>query len=167
MEYVRVGNIVNTFGLKGEVKVKSHTDFDDIRFKVTQQLYIKYLNVFEPVVIKTYRVHKGFILVSFFDKEDINQVEKYKGCDIFIKKDDVHTLSEGVYYFFELQDCSVYYNNQKIGYVSSVEDGYQTILRINTENKEVLIPFVGEFIKEVNIETKRIDIDVIEGMLWK
>ncbi|MGI6608321.1 MAG: ribosome maturation factor RimM [Erysipelotrichaceae bacterium] len=165
MEYVRVGNIVNTFGLKGELKVKSHSDFDDIRFKVTQQLYIKYLEVFEPVVIKTCRVHKGYILISFFDKQDINLVEKYKGCDIFIKKDEVHTLSEGVYYFFELQDCSVYYNNQKIGHVSAVEDGFQTILRINTEEKEVLIPFVARFIKKVNIENKRIDIDVIEGML--
>ena len=46
-----------------------------------------------------------------------------------------------------------------------MEDGYQTILRIDTEEKEVLIPFVDQFIKEVNIEAKRIDIDVIEGML--
>ncbi|HPW53718.1 MAG TPA: ribosome maturation factor RimM [Erysipelotrichaceae bacterium] len=165
MEYVRVGNIVNTFGIKGELKVKSHSDFDDIRFKVSQQLYVKYLEVFEPVVVKSYRTHKGFILISFFDKQDINLVEKYKGCDIFIKKDDVHTLSEGVYYFFELENCSVYYNNQKIGYVSAVEDGYQTILRIDMENKEVLIPFVDRFIKEVNVSDKRIDIDIIEGLL--
>lgn len=167
MEYVRVGNIVNTFGLKGELKIKSHTDFEDVRFKVAQQLYIRYMNAFEPVVIKSFRKHKGFILLSFFEKQDINLVEKYKGCDIFIKKDDVHTLSEGVYYFFELQDCSVYYNNQKIGYVSAIEDGYQTVLRIDTADKEVLIPFVDRFIKEVNVENKRIDIDVIEGMLWK
>ncbi|HQB32722.1 MAG TPA: ribosome maturation factor RimM, partial [Erysipelotrichaceae bacterium] len=126
---------------------------------------VKYLEVFEPVVVKSYRTHKGFILISFFDKQDINLVEKYKGCDIFIKKDDVHTLSEGVYYFFELENCSVYYNNQKIGYVSAVEDGYQTILRIDMENKEVLIPFVDRFIKEVNVSDKRIDIDIIEGLL--
>ena len=85
MEYVRVGNIVNTFGLKGELKIKSHTDFEDVRFKVTQQLYISYMNAFEPVVIKSFRKHKGFILLSF-EKQDINLVEKYKGCDIFIKK---------------------------------------------------------------------------------
>ena len=86
MEYVRVGNIVNTFGLKGELKVRSHTDFDDIRFRVTQQLYIRYQNVFEPVVIKTYRVHKGFILISFSISRILIWLKNIKVATYLLKK---------------------------------------------------------------------------------
>ena len=51
--------------------------------------------------------------------------------------------------------------------VKSVESGYQTILRIQNKDKEVLIPYVDSFIKSVDIDSNRIDVDVIEGMLWK
>ena len=98
---------------------------------------------------------------------DINLVEKYKNCDIFISKDDIPLLSKGQYYFFQLKGCQVYHDNQFIGLVKSVESGYQTILRIQNKDKEVLIPYVDSFIKSVDIDSNRIDVDVIEGMLWK
>ena len=62
MEYIRVGNIVNTFGIKGELKVKSLSDFENERFKKDQQLYIKYHNDYLAVIVNSYRIHKGFIL---------------------------------------------------------------------------------------------------------
>lgn len=167
MEYIRVGNIVNTFGIKGELKVKSLSDFENDRFKKDQQLYIKYHNDYLAVIVNSYRVHKGFILVSFKGMLDINLVEKYKNCDIFISKDDIPLLSKGQYYFFQLKGCQVYHDNQFIGLVKSVESGYQTILRIQNKDKEVLIPYVDSFIKSVDIDSNRIDVDVIEGMLWK
>ncbi|MGN1399440.1 MAG: ribosome maturation factor RimM [Erysipelotrichaceae bacterium] len=165
MEYLRVGNIVNTFGIKGELKVKSLSDFQQERFKKDQQLYIKYHDEYIAVIVNSYRLHKGFVLVSFKDLLDINLVEKYKNCDIFISKDDISLLAKGEYYFFQLRGCQVYHDNQLIGEVTAVEGQYQTLLRIQGKDKEVLIPYVASFIKSVDIQANRIDIDVIEGLL--
>ncbi len=165
MEYIKVGNIVNTFGLKGELKVKSLTEFAEIRFKKGQQLYIEKDHEFEIVIVKNMRWHKEFLLVLFEGLEDINLVEKYKGCDIYISKEDVHALPVGQYYYFELQGCNVYENNKCIGTVTSVEDGYQTLLRINIGEKEVLIPYVEAFIQNVDVAQKRIDINSIQGLV--
>jgi 16S rRNA processing protein RimM len=166
MELVKIGIIVNTFGIRGELKINPLTDFAEKRFKADQQLYICKDEKFEPVVVKSFRMHKGFALVLFHGLENINLVEKYKNCEIFIAKDDVHKLNKGEYYYFELKGCAVYSDNKFIGTVSGVDSGYQTILRIgNDEGKQVLIPYVDAFIKNVNIENKRIDVNVIEGML--
>ena len=165
MDYVKVGNIVNTFGLKGELKVESLSDFTEMRFRPGQELLIEYKKDFDIVIVKTMRYHKGFVLVSFKGLEDINLVEKYKGCDIYISRDHIQALPLGEYYFFELKGCDVYENNAKIGEVSDVEEGYQTILRIATSEKEVLVPYVPAFIKKVDIASRRIDVSLIEGFL--
>ena len=164
MEYIRVGNIVNTFGIKGELKVRSLTDFVEDRFSKGRELYIHKDNIYIPVIVKNCREHKGFLLVLFEGLEDINLVEKYKTCDILIKKDDIPVLTSGNY-FFDLKGCDVYYNDRCIGKVSTVDDGYQAVLRIDNGEKQILIPYVDAFIKNVNIDDKRIDVDVIEGML--
>ncbi len=165
MEYVRVGEIVNTFGIRGELKVMSCTDFPEERFKKGSELHILYQNEYIPVTVLRYRQHKGMALLTFASLEDINLVEKYKGCELFVKKEYIKPLTDGSYYFFELMGCSVYSDNRCIGSVSSVEDGYQTLLRVDNGEKEVLIPYVDAFIKNVDIEAKRIDINVIEGLL--
>jgi len=165
MEYIKVGIIINTFGIKGEVKVQSLTDFPDDRFKVGNRVFVHYQKQYEEKKIASYRNHKGFVLLQFVGNENINDVEKYKDCIVYVNKDEVKTLNKGSYYYFQLQGCNVYCDNQCIGQVESVESGYQTILRVKHENKEVLIPYVNAFIKDVNIDNKRIDVKVIEGML--
>jgi 16S rRNA processing protein RimM len=165
MEYIKIGSIINTFGIRGELKIKSYTDFPEMRFKVGQTIYIYYQDKYVPVVVKRMREHKGFILLTFEDLENINLVEKYKNCDLYIDLQHVHTLNQGEYYFFQLKGCDVYYNNSMIGKVQAVEEGYQTILRIKVKDKEMLVPYVDRFVKGIDVEHKRIDVDIIEGML--
>ncbi len=165
MEFIKIGTIINTFGIKGELKIKSLTDFPEIRFKEKQLIYVYYKKDYLPFTIKRSRQHKGFILLTLLDNEDINLVEKYKNCDIFVDQEHIHSLNEGEYYYFQLRGCEVYYNNQSIGKVTSVEEGYQTVLRIKMPEKELLLPYVKRFIKDIDVQEKRIDIDVIEGML--
>lgn len=165
MEFIKIGSIVNTFGIKGELKIKSFTDFPELRFKAGRTIYIYYQDEYVAVVIKRMRIHKETILLSFVDLEDINLVEKYKKCDLYIDMQHIHTLNQGEYYFFQLRGCDVYYNNAPIGTVKSVEEGYQTILRISVNGKEMLIPYVDRFVKDIDVKHKRIDVDIIEGML--
>ncbi|MBR0137576.1 MAG: 16S rRNA processing protein RimM [Erysipelotrichaceae bacterium] len=163
MEYIRIGTIVNTFGIKGELKIKSLTDFPDERFAKGLTVYLDYQGKYLPVVSAGYRLYKEFVLFRIKDNEDINLVEKYKGCDVYFDRAQIKDLDDG-YYFFQLKDCDVYCDGKPYGKVISVEEGYQTILRIKTDHGEVLMPYVDAFVLNVDAVNKRIDVRIIDGM---
>ena len=163
MDKVRVGQIVNTHGIKGEVKVKSFTDFEDIRFKKGNHVYLND----EVLEIQSFRIHKGFILLTFKGYTSINDVEKWKGKDLYVSIEDLHELEENENYYYELMNCKVYDNNQKcLGYVSElIETNAHLILRVSNENKkDILIPFVDSFIIDVIVDKKEIIVELLEGM---
>lgn len=164
MDKIKVGVIVNTHGLKGELKIKSFSDFNDIRFHKGSYIYIKERNEYIEMKIKSYREHKGFVLVVFDSYEDINLVEKYKGLELYVDKEDLHDLEEDEVYYFDLIDCEVYEEDGTfIGNVEDVlETGANAVLRVN---KKVLIPYVNAFIKETDIKNKKIIIYHVEGLL--
>ena len=162
---IKIGKIVNTFGLKGELKVISQSEFIEDRFRVGNKVLIDFDNDLVEITIGTMRIHQDNVLMTIKGLDNINLVEKYKGSDVYINKQDIPKL-EGNYYLFELEDLDVYLNNEKIGYVLKAEKpGAQTLLRVQTESKVVLIPFVDAFVKKVDIENKRLEIKVIEGLL--
>lgn len=164
MEFVKIGKIVNTFGIKGELKVESYTDFADIRFKKDSIVYIGEEKL--PFVMKNHKNHKGFLLIQFKDNEDINLVEKYKNMYVYKNQEDIHELKKGEYYFSELKNLDVYVEGKLIGRVLRVEEGISSnYLRIIVNEKEKLVPFLPTFIENVDKENSRIDIKKIEGLL--
>lgn len=166
MEYVIIGKIVNTFGIKGELKVATSTDFIDDRFLEGSSVYVG--DDYIEFVVKKHHNHKGFELVTFKDNEDINLVEKYKNCYIYKAKKDIKPLENGEYYFSDLRDLDVYKNNEIVGKVLRVEESIRNNnLRILSNNKEILIPYLPNFIEKVDLENKAIHIQNTEGLLWK
>ena len=166
MEYVLLGKIVNTFGIKGELKIDSFTDFPDERYKIGSKIYVGENK--EEFIVNKYHFHKGFLLLQFKDNEDINLIEKYKGKHIYKSKDDIKPLKEGEYYFSDLKGLDVMLNNSKIGIVLNVEKGISSnYLRIKANDKEKLVPYLPVFIEKVDIENKQIFIKNIDGLLWK
>ena len=166
MTYVTIGKILNTFGIKGELKVDVYSDFLEERFKKGSTVYIG--DGYLPFTVKSYREHKGFLLLQLKDNEDINMVEKFKGMYIYKSKDDIKPLEEGEYYFSDLKDLDVYIDDKKIGKVLRVEEGLRNNnLRVlkDEDKKEYLIPFIPVFIQSVDLEKKRIDINWIEGLI--
>jgi len=165
MNLIRVGVIVNTFGIKGEVKVKIVTDFPEERFAKGQTLIIKEKNDLVELKIFSCRFHKNHALIMFEGFQDINLIEKYKGFELFIDRDASEPLADG-YYHDELLNLAVYQQGNLIGTVIKVE-AYpaHSILRIKTDTKEILVPFVEAFIKKVDLKDKRIEVVLIEGML--
>ena len=165
MEFVRIGKIVNTFGIKGELKVESYTDFANIRFKKDSIVYIGEDKI--PFVMKNHKNHKGFELIQFKDNEDINLVEKYKNMYIYKSKDDIHELNKGEYYFSELKDLDVYVDNVLVGKVLRVESGISSnYLRVLVDNKiEKLVPFLPAFIDGVDLDNSRINVKKVDGLL--
>ncbi|MBO7698926.1 MAG: ribosome maturation factor RimM [Erysipelotrichaceae bacterium] len=166
MDYVTIGKILNTFGIKGELKVDVYTDFTEERFKKGTTVYIG--EDYKPFTVDGYREHKGFMLLSLKDHEDINLVEKYKGMYIYKSREDIRPLEDGQYYFSDLKDLDVYVDDKKVGKVLKVEEGIRNNnLRVlkDEDGNEYLIPFIPVFIRNVDLKEKRIDINWIEGLI--
>ena len=164
MEFVKIGKIVNTFGLKGELKVDYFTDFIEERFKHNSIIYVGEDK--DEFKVNKYKIHKDYLLVQFIDNEDINLVEKYKNCFIYKNKEDIKPLQNGKYYFSDLVDLDVYVNDILIGRVLRVEKGVTyNYLRIKVNGEEKLIPNIPVFVKNIDLVNQRIDINEIEGLL--
>lgn len=168
MEYMKIGKIVNTFGLKGELKIKSYTDFNEERFAKGNIIFVNYNDQYLEFKIDSYRVHKNNVLITFLDMMDINMVEKYKTSEVFCDKANLHELDKDDYYFFELQGMQVFSDEDEyIGEVSEVIEGKaQNLLRIKKDNNEtVLIPYIDNFIVSVDDIDKKIIVHLIEGLI--
>ena len=162
MEFKEIGKICNTHGIKGELKVEVYTDFTEDRFKTDSFIYIGEKHYKETV--ESYRFHKGFMLLTLKDKHDINLVEKYKNMYIYKDENYIEELEEG-YYYDELIGLDVYVNNEKKGKVINVEEGVRNnFIRVKTEDKEVLIPYIEQFILNTDLEENRIDVINMEGL---
>ena len=103
MNYYQVGKIINTHGIRGEVRVLSTSDFTDERFMPGNALYLFDKGALvKEVVVKTHRKHKQFDLLSFEKLEDINLIEGFKGFDIKISEDQQQDLEDGSYYYHQI-----------------------------------------------------------------
>ena len=157
-----VGKIVATHGIKGELKVKSESDFQ--RFYKGNILYIEKDNENIPIEINSHRVHKNLDLITFNNIKDINQVTQYVGCSIYTLHDK-EELTDGEYYVEDLVGLkAISTEGVDIGVVLDVREvpqGY--ILEVKTKDKVALIPFVDEFVKDINED--EIVIELIEGLI--
>ncbi|WRK54850.1 ribosome maturation factor RimM [Coprobacillaceae bacterium CR2/5/TPMF4] len=138
MDKIKVGKIVGTHGLKGEVKIRSNSDFADERFKVGNDLIIKSQNQEIVLKIATVRMHKGNYLVSFENHQNINLIEKYIGSFVYGEKDQ-SLLDEDEYFYSDLVGMkAVSTEGKEIGIVTSVYDNTaHDILNIDNHGKKL------------------------------
>jgi len=167
---VQIGKIVNTCGLKGEVKVINSSDFIKERYKKGNVLNVvneeKCIN--ELFTIAAFREKEKFIYLKFKEINTIEEAEKYKECLILIDSESLNQIDEDTFYHYQLLDMEAYFNNRLIGKISEISsNGRQDLLRISSDNKSFLVPFLDDFIEEISLEKKKIILKNIEGLLWK
>ena len=172
MEWFNVGRIVNTHGVRGELRILSTTDFEEERYAVGNKLAAFGPNDNKPtwVTLTNVRRHKNFILVTFEGLENINLVEKFKGGMLKVTMDQLaeDELAENEYYHFEILDCEVFSEEgELIGVVSDIlETGASDVWEIKAKGgKKHYIPYIEDVVKEIDVEEKKIIIHVMEGLL--
>lgn len=169
--YFTVGKIVNTHGIRGEVRVITISDFAEERYAPGNQLYYFTPDhkLVRPLTIKSHRRHKQFDLVSFEDHPTINDVEPYKGGFLKVKESDLHPLEEGEYYYHQIIGCKVYSDTgQLLGTVTEIlSPGANDVWVVKSldNRKEILVPYIDDVVLEVNPEEKKITIHLLEGLL--
>lgn len=168
MEYLTVGRIIRTIGLKGEVKVYPSTHFRGSRFKKGNHVFIldKDNNILNDLVIKTHRVNGECDNLIFEGIDTIEEAEKLLKCDLNVIKTR-ELLKNGEYFYDDLLNKDIYFDNgDYIGKTYKIEEYSSYItLRIKTNDKDVLIPFVKAFIKEVDLDNNKIIVNYIKGLL--
>lgn len=161
MDFIYIGDIVNTHGIKGEVRILSDFKYKDFIFLKDNNLYVG--NNKEKLVINSYRKHKMFDLVTFSGINDINDVLIYKGDKVYINRNEV--TIDG-YYNEDLIDLDVYGNDLYVGKVTDiVNNGIYDILVIDKDSIKNLVPNIPEFVLNIDLENHRIDINVIKGLI--
>ena len=163
---VEVGQIVNTHGIKGEVKVKSNSDFTDTRFQPGEVLIVNHHHNEIEMTITSYRIHKGFHMLKFEGINHINDVEQYKGDYLFQERDheDIE-LNENEFYYSDIIGCTVFNNDTPIGRVINIFETGANDVWVVKGDKEYLIPYIADVVKDIDVEGRRIQITPMEGLL--
>lgn len=168
MEYYNIGKIINTHGIRGEVKVAVTTDFPTLRFKAGNRIFIDaHQSQPIPVVIKSARQQKGFLLLTFVDLEDINLIEKFKNCELMVTKAEQQPLEKGNYYYHEIIGLNVEtQTGEKIGTISEITPtGANDVWVVKRpQQAELLLPVIEDVVKQVDLENNRVVVELMEGL---
>lgn len=169
-KWFNVGKIVNTHGIRGEVRVISKTDFPEQRYKVGNTLYLFMPGANKPIelTVKTHRIHKNFNLLTFEGFENINEVEKFRDGIIKVPESQLSELDKDEFYYHEIIGCLVATTSgQEIGKVTEIlSPGANDVWVIkSSDGKEILIPYIKEVVKKVEVKNKVILIEPMEGLL--
>lgn len=172
MEFLRVGKIVNTHGLRGEVRVQSITDFPEKRYRPNQILWVDNPSAKgkkEKLVIKSHRKHKQFDLLTFVGKESINGVEQYKTLTLWVDKKEAKADHQDDSYFFDdLIGCTVMSTDGIVlGEISEIlQPGANDVWVVTSSNRKPLyLPAIKDVVVSVDATDKKITVNIIEGLL--
>lgn len=162
MKYVLIGKIVNTHGLKGEVRIVSSFKYKDRVFKEGMNIYIGKDKINE--CITSYRYHKIFDMITMDGYNDINQILKYKGEYVFVNKEDI-ILNENEYLDEDIVGLNVYVGDRLLGRVQKIEKhSVNEILVVKNDEKNYLVPYNFDIILSIDLEKKEMKVKNIVGL---
>ena len=160
MNYIYLGKIVNTHGIKGEIRILSDFKYKDTVFNKGNFIYIGKEKIKEE--LNSYRVHKNYDMVTLVGINDINDVLKYKGKDVYINRDEYNF--EGLLYE-DIIGMDVYENEKYLGKVVDIlKSSAHPILEVVNNDDKILIPYIDEFILDADKEINKISVKLIEGL---
>lgn len=170
LDWLNVGKIVNTHGVRGEVRVVSKTDFPEERYQKGSVLYIFKQGQAEPmkVTVASHRQHKQFDLLTFEEVGSLNEAEQLKESILKVEKDHLGSLDEGEFYFHEIIGCDVYDEHEKlIGRIKEIlTPGANDVWVVDRKGKkDALIPYIPSVVKMIDISSKTIHIELMEGLI--
>lgn len=166
-EYFEIGQIVNTSGLKGILKIKPFTD-DIKKFSNLKTIYIKTKNGLTEFKIEQVRYVKNMVMLKLAGIDTVEEAEKYRNLYIKILRDQEEELEEGSYYVVDILGCKVNTDaNQELGKIVDVfQTGSNDVYVVKDEQgKQILLPAIKQVIKNVDIKNKIITVHLLEGLV--
>ncbi|CAJ1199251.1 ribosome maturation factor RimM [Companilactobacillus nantensis] len=164
----RVGTIVNTHGIKGELRIIPITDFPEDRFKAGAKLYLKNKDQVTEFTVESSRPHKSFILLKMKGYDNINDVEKYVKSELFADGEEISDLNEGEFLYKQIIGLTVV--DKDLGEIGKVTE----ILELGSNDvwvvkgpkyKEVLLPYIADVVKEVDLDNSVVNVEIPDGLI--
>lgn len=165
-DYLELGQIVNTKGLKGEVKLNSFAE-DITIFERLPKVFLKQKGMITEKIIEKVGYTKNQVIIKFKECNSIDEAETFRNAYVLVKRTDLDDLPEGVFYIADLIGLDVYTDDGiSLGKVDDIySTGANDIYVIKDElGKQKLLPGIDEVIKNINIEAGKIIVHLIEGL---
>lgn len=166
-KYLEIGQIVNTFGIKGMVKVKPFTDNIE-RFSNLEKIYIKNKSGQTEYKIQEVKYHKNMVLVKFEGIENPEQADLLRNSYLIVDRETEEPLEPGRYYIVDMIGLDVFTDDNE--YLGKLEDIYNTgsndIYVVKNElGKQVLLPAIEDVIKSIDMDNKKVIVHLIPGLV--
>ena len=154
-EKIEIGKIINTFGIKGEIKVYPYNNLID---------EVKELTISnKKYEIEKIRYQKNIAIIKLKGLDDISEVEKFKGTILEIDKAEAPELPENTFYVKDIIGLDVYTDEGK--YLGKIDDVFNTGANDIYSIGEILLPATEEVIKQIDIENKKMIVHILKGLL--
>ena len=163
----RIGEIANTHGIRGEVKVYPTTD-DVARFKKLKKCILETKQGEMLLHVESCKFFKQFAILKFKEFNNINEVEQYKHCSLYVEREDAVKCEEDEYYIADLVGCTVYNeDDSELGdLIDVIQTGANDVYVVRMESgKELMIPAIKECILSVSMTERRVKVHLLKGLL--
>ena len=165
-QFLQVGVISSTHGIRGEVKVFPTTD-DPLRFKKLKKVLLDTGREQLELEVQSVKFFKQFVIVKFKGIDNINDIEKYKGKGLFVPREDAVPLDKDEYYIADLIGMEVFTEDGRFGVVKDVMETVANEVYIveSDDHGEVLIPAIRQCVLDVNVEEKKMLVRLLDGLI--
>ena len=167
MKNLEIGQIVNTFGIKGFVKVNPWVN-NVTRFEELKKVYIKIRKELKEVEIEEVKYHKNQVLLKIKGIDTIEQAENFRNAILEVDREHAIPLEEGEYFIADLLEAEVYTEEgKKLGILEDIYNtGSNDIYVVKNDlGKLILLPRISEVIKKIDVENKIIIVNLLEGLI--
>lgn len=168
-EFLNVGKIVNTHGIRGEVRVISQTDFPEERYRKGQRLTLFRENKAPlELTVAGHRKHKNFDLLTFEGYPTINDVEPLRDGILKVSKDELSELTENEYYYHEIIGLTVIDEQaRELGKIKEIlSPGANDVWVVQRKGKkDALIPYIESVVRQIDLDKGEVHIEIPEGLL--
>ena len=168
MDMFRVGVYSNTHGIKGEIKVFPTTDnisrFDYLK-EIVMDCGKEGMKNFE---VSGCRYFKNMVIMKIKGIDNINDIEKYKGADIYVTRENAQPLEEDEFYIADILDADVYTDEgEKIGTITDcMQTGANDVFVVKMNNgKEALFPVIKDCVLDIDTNVKKVTVHIMPGLL--
>ena len=166
-DLLQVGAITQTHGVRGEVKVFPTTD-DVKRFKKLKEVILDTGKEKMTLEIEGVKFFKQFVILKFKGFDNINEIERYKGKNLYVTRENAVKLKRDEYFIADLIGLEVYdEDDQHLGMLTNViETGANDVYEVKFEDgREVLFPAIKQCILDVDMENRKMKVHIMEGLL--
>ena len=167
MDFYNVGKIVNTHGIRGDVRVMPTTDFVAERFAKGQDLYLQQAGEPLKLTVESARQQKGFILVKFVGYDNINDVQAFRDHELMVSGKDQQPLEDGQYYYHQIIGLSVKtVDGEELGTIKEIlSPGANDVWVVQRDGKkDLLLPVIDDVVKDVDLDAGEVTVELMEGL---